>query len=370
MHARRSYILVFALLVLAGEIAPALLAQAEENVDQDVTPIPSDSLPLAWFPDANGTMEREPQNAGDLELRDGETLRLALERVTVATEFPAAPWNYSLHVASVPSGTLLLQLAHEGATATTVVSETVALDPATCPDQVCAGQLPIPAPFLVEAGERLVFLVGYVAPEGAPAPPPQEPEPPAPPTPAKGSRTKNAQGPPQGAQDTNRGTVKVHDDRVARPETRNEPHVSCGFWVQGENLADDSGVVRFYHWPSTGRQEEVSAQGASPRWHDATRERAFAFVNGPYYLPAGHYRVEVESFDGHPGSTSHFAKTKTFWVDECGSAGLMVLRVGTTETSLTAAHRVAALPTPELPTLVLLAAGLGVVGLLGGSRRR
>ena len=122
------------------------------------------------------------------------------------------------------------------------------------------------------------------------------------------------------ANDNNAGTVKVHDDETENPETRNVPHVSCGFWVQAFGLNDDAGWLVFFVWPPTGEVEPVTPTGAEVTWSDddADEHGNFGFNLGPFFLPPGHYRVEVYTEDGHPGGEGgHFAKTKTFWVEEC-----------------------------------------------------
>lgn len=118
----------------------------------------------------------------------------------------------------------------------------------------------------------------------------------------------------------NQGTVKVHDDESEDPAVRNVPHVSCDFWIEGFKLGDDSGWIRFFGWPPTGDKSEVTPTGAGLNWEadegDASGE--YHFLNGPYQLPAGHYRVEIYTHDGHPGSDAgHFAKAKVFWVEPC-----------------------------------------------------
>ena len=118
--------------------------------------------------------------------------------------------------------------------------------------------------------------------------------------------------------DTNRGTVKIHDDMETDPEERNVPHVSCDFFVQGFNFNDPEGSLVFVSWPPTGDMSEVTPTGDDLNWtgtEDGDGE--YDFLKGPYQLPPGHYRLEVYTDDGHPGHDQHFAKAKTFWVDEC-----------------------------------------------------
>lgn len=116
----------------------------------------------------------------------------------------------------------------------------------------------------------------------------------------------------------NQGTIKIHDNETADPDRRNEPHVSCDFWVEGFNMESETGQLHFYAWPPTGDKEEV-VPGGDSRSYDGELEDdedGYHFLNGPYFLPDGHYRVEAVSDDGHPGGNDH-VKSKTFWVDEC-----------------------------------------------------
>lgn len=118
----------------------------------------------------------------------------------------------------------------------------------------------------------------------------------------------------------NRGTLKVHDNVEETPETRNVPHVACGFYLESFLLGDDSGWIRFFGWPPTGNMSEVNATGDSQVWTAdfGSEGGGWHMLEGPYYLPAGHYRVEIHTDDGHPGSDAgHFAKSKTFWVEPC-----------------------------------------------------
>lgn len=114
----------------------------------------------------------------------------------------------------------------------------------------------------------------------------------------------------------NQGTIKVHDDAVVDPATRNDPHVSCDFWIEGFNMEDSSGGLTFYAWPPTGNKSVVLQSpwmGAA----EADQSGGFHFLAGPFNLSDGHYRVEAFSNGGHPGDEDHFAKEKTFWVDPC-----------------------------------------------------
>ncbi|HVM45865.1 MAG TPA: hypothetical protein VM582_08020 [Candidatus Thermoplasmatota archaeon] len=118
--------------------------------------------------------------------------------------------------------------------------------------------------------------------------------------------------------DDNRGTVKVHDSPVEDPDQRNVPHVTCDFYVEGFNMKDPTGTIVFYSWPPTGDKSEVTPTGDTLVWTGTPDgDGEYDFLKGPYFLPAGHYRVEVYTDDGHPGH-EHFAKAKMFWVDPCG----------------------------------------------------
>lgn len=126
--------------------------------------------------------------------------------------------------------------------------------------------------------------------------------------------------PGAGATHNNRGTLKVHDHVDETPEMRNVPHVACGFYLEAFFLGDDSGWIRFFSWPPTGDKTEVNATGDTQVWiaDSGSASGEYHMKKGPYYLAAGHYRVEIYTDDGHPGSDQgHFAKTKTFWVEPC-----------------------------------------------------
>lgn len=127
-----------------------------------------------------------------------------------------------------------------------------------------------------------------------------------------------------GEHDNNAGTIKLHDEAIADPNERNEPHVACEFWVEGFNMNDASGHLEFYSWPPTGDKSMVVPGGDSLTWTGWTEDDADGnhhLLNGPYYLESGHYRVEAYTDDGHPGHDAHFAKSKMFWV-ECDETDL------------------------------------------------
>lgn len=126
--------------------------------------------------------------------------------------------------------------------------------------------------------------------------------------------------PPAAATHNDQGTVKVHDNADENPDVRNVPHVSCDVYVEGFKMGDDSGWIKFFAWPPTGEKTEVTPTGDDLNWSadSGAASGEYHFTKGAYYLPAGHYRVEVYTTDGHPGSDAgHFAKAKTFWVEPC-----------------------------------------------------
>jgi hypothetical protein len=125
---------------------------------------------------------------------------------------------------------------------------------------------------------------------------------------------------PASADHNNQGTIKVHDDMVAGPPTRNEPHVSCDFWIEGFNMAHATGTLTFTGWPPTGNKTVVlSATWAGTPEEDGS---GFHFLAGPFTLDAGHFRVEAFVQEGHPSHALHFAKAKVFWVEPCGEPPL------------------------------------------------
>ena len=106
--------------------------------------------------------------------------------------------------------------------------------------------------------------------------------------------------------ESNAGTIKVHDGPTADPDTRNEPHVSDDFWVEGMNMAADGGSLEVFSWPPTGNKELV----LTSTWSADDGEPANHFLAGPYFLPCGHYRAEA-------GNGGDHVKVKMFWVEDC-----------------------------------------------------
>lgn len=115
---------------------------------------------------------------------------------------------------------------------------------------------------------------------------------------------------------SNHGTIKVHDDAVVTPPTRNDPHVSCEFYIEGFNMADVSGRLEFYSIPPTSNPPVLvmTANWTGTPEPDGTGTH---FLAGPFNLTAGHYLVEAFLDDGRPGNTDHKSKSKVFWVNPC-----------------------------------------------------
>lgn len=109
-----------------------------------------------------------------------------------------------------------------------------------------------------------------------------------------------------GAASDNQGTIKVHNPGDVGDES-NDPHVGCIFYVEGVNMQATTGTLVIQSWPPTGNMTVV----VNTTWiaADAPAD-GFAdhhFLNGPYNLTAGHYKVFV--------SDAKHDKMKTFWVD-------------------------------------------------------
>jgi hypothetical protein len=87
----------------------------------------------------------------------------------------------------------------------------------------------------------------------------------------------------------------------------NEPHVPCGFYILGSNFSAAQGNVTVYAWSAKGNGSAVVNGTFSGTVDNAGN---YQFVNGPYYLNAGHYTSDVTSNKG-----AEIAKQKSFWVD-------------------------------------------------------
>lgn len=108
----------------------------------------------------------------------------------------------------------------------------------------------------------------------------------------------------------NSGDIKISDTTLpAHGRQGNEPHVGCQFYVLGFNFAASSGVVTVRSWPPTGDGTVVLT---APYTGSATDSGTEQFTNGPYTLPAGHYKVDVTDNKG-----AEIAKHKVFWIDGC-----------------------------------------------------
>ncbi|HET6399655.1 MAG TPA: fibronectin type III domain-containing protein [Candidatus Thermoplasmatota archaeon] len=108
----------------------------------------------------------------------------------------------------------------------------------------------------------------------------------------------------------NHGTIKIHQNEAEQPPQRNVPHVSCEFYVEGFNMADNDGTLVFYAWPPTGDMTVAMVVNFTG-WAE-TSGQGYHFLEGPLSLPAGHYKVEAVGADEEIK-----AKSKVFWVKEC-----------------------------------------------------
>ncbi|MHB8605603.1 MAG: hypothetical protein ACYDCK_10155 [Thermoplasmatota archaeon] len=113
-------------------------------------------------------------------------------------------------------------------------------------------------------------------------------------------------GPPP--DNDNDGTVKVKTlTNDTQPD--NDPHVSCDFWVEGMNMEVSSGTLWIQSWPPTGNMTTVLTDNWTADSTDSNGDHHF--INGPYNLTAGHYKLFVTNDGDH-------VKMKVFWVDACG----------------------------------------------------
>jgi len=155
---------------------------------------------------------------------------------------------------------------------------------------------------------------------------------------------------PVSAAPPNRGTIKVHDDEVVDPPTKNQPHVSCDFWIEGFNMERDEGTLVFQAWPPTGNKEVVTPTGDDLTWEADSDGH---FLNGAYQLPEGHYKVTAKSVDSKD-------KSKVFWVDECNGE--------TTSPPTTSPPTTSPPPSTEIPFFPSAGAlALGTIGALGSA---
>lgn len=119
------------------------------------------------------------------------------------------------------------------------------------------------------------------------------------------------------------GTIKILDHPDQDPPKHNNPHVSCEFWIAGFGMKGDEGLIRVYVWPPTGDKELV----LEDEWEsdEMVLRKGNDFLNGPYELPVGHYKVFVSQDHErttmqemeHGEGKGKYVKHKVFWVDPC-----------------------------------------------------
>ena len=161
---------------------------------------------------------------------------------------------------------------------------------------------------------------------------------------------------PGNATPDNQGTIKVHNPGDVGDES-NDPHVGCSFFVEGFNMEAASGTLVIKSWPPTGDMSVV----VDTTWAaDDDEDAGHHFLNGPYSLGDGHYKVFV--------SDEQHDKMKTFWVEcqqpcerDCGTG--TTTETGTTQTGTTDTGTTTQVPV--FPTAASLA--LGGIGALGGA---
>jgi hypothetical protein len=110
---------------------------------------------------------------------------------------------------------------------------------------------------------------------------------------------------PGAATPSNNGTVKVHNF-ADLGDVSNDPQPGCAFYVEGFGMEATSGTLTIDQQPPTGTANVVSTTWAS---NDAAND-GFAdhhFLNGPFNLPAGHYKLFV--------SDTQHDKQKVFTVE-------------------------------------------------------
>ena len=116
---------------------------------------------------------------------------------------------------------------------------------------------------------------------------------------------------PLAAANGNSGIVKVHDP-ADNGKMRNDPHVGCSFFVEGFGMDADSGTITIRVWQPTSDTGNVVLSANWSADGTADSQGDHHFLEGPFSLPSGHYKVFVSDSDGH-------TKTKVFWVDCSGS---------------------------------------------------
>lgn len=166
----------------------------------------------------------------------------------------------------------------------------------------------------------------------------------------------------------NSGDVKVHTaNDIGSPN--NDPHVACPFYVEGFNMNATSGTLVIKSWPPTGDKSVV----VDTTWTADAGTPAHHFLNGPYSLDSGHYKLFV--------SDSLNDKHKVFWVD-CESTTTTGTTTGTTSqppcdctTETTPPGTTSGTPTTQIPffpstTSMLVGVGGAALGVLMVVRRR
>jgi hypothetical protein len=144
----------------------------------------------------------------------------------------------------------------------------------------------------------------------------------------------------------NSGDVKVHTaNDIGSPE--NDPHVDCPFFVEGFNMNASSGTLVIKSWPPTGDKSVVLSDTWTATDPDQDNHH---FLNGPYSLPAGHYKLFV--------SDTQHDKHKVFWVDCEETTTTTTSTSGTTTTTTTT-------EIPFFPSSTALL--VGAAGAIGGS---
>ncbi|HUR62526.1 MAG TPA: hypothetical protein VM286_09215 [Candidatus Thermoplasmatota archaeon] len=152
----------------------------------------------------------------------------------------------------------------------------------------------------------------------------------------------------------NNGTVKVHTEGDIG-EMENDPHVDCPFYVEGFNMDAEHGTIVIKSWPPTGDKTVVLEDTYTA---DDQTEDSHHFLNGPYSLPSGHYKLFV--------SDEQHEKMKVFWVEceESTPTGTETTPPGT-ETTPPGTETGPSTEIPVFPSVGALM--IGTVGALGGS---
>jgi hypothetical protein len=165
---------------------------------------------------------------------------------------------------------------------------------------------------------------------------------------------------PASATPDNQGTIKVHEAGSLGDES-NDPHVVCSFYVEGFNMQASSGSLVIDQHAPTGSANVVTTTWTA---NDVVGD-GFAdhhFLNGPFSLAAGHYKVFV-------GDEQH-DKMKTFWVDPCQSSSSTTSTSETTTSTSQTETTTNEIPFfPSGTSMGLGALGAAVAGVLMLRRR-